>query len=113
MKRGSEFVGCTVLPMGLAICAFWAIVFAWLPAGHMSGGRFPMTVFGTLIGTLLAAFGTLAAPKWGREGLLVERGNLVNAASRRWTMLAKTGFAAIFALVFQVGFVWVVWREFR
>ena len=312
VKRGWEFVGCTVLPMGLAICAFWAIVFAWLPAGRLPGGRFPGTVFGTLIGTMLAAFATLAiqnaralrrlararrgetprdgepatfvgvlegrtervlaapfsgrpalayryqvsrpvrgreghsrsavafqgesavpsvvrteggmvsllgrpafvqgferiegegarrkaraflearfpeskaaeartsevpkpaaaagrpveeegafeehsrsvaghglprpldpstwdlleavfapgeracvsgvwsaergglaAPNWGTEGLLVEHGDLANAASRRWTMLAKTGFVALFFLVFQVVFVWVVWREIR
>lgn len=60
VKRSREFAGCTVLPMGLAIRAFRAIVFSGLPEGQLSGVRFPTTVFGTLIGTVLAAFTTLA-----------------------------------------------------
>lgn len=60
VKRGCEFVGCTVLPMGLVIGAFWAVVFAWVPAGKVEGGRIPLTVIGTVLGTIVAAFAYLA-----------------------------------------------------
>jgi hypothetical protein len=60
VKRGCEFVGCTVLPMGLVIGAFWAVVFAWVPSGKVEGGRVPLTVIGTVLGTAVAAFAYLA-----------------------------------------------------